>query len=73
MKPIRHRATTEADAELQVRGLPIRRGEESGVVVLIEDAGDEAVLVVLEHDPGWAWLHDPEDDIYSAPDDRQCR
>ncbi len=70
MHPIRLRATAEADGELHLRGLPIRRGEQADVIVLTEDTGDEAVLAVLEHDPGWAWLHDAAEDIYSEGDAR---
>ncbi len=40
------------------------------MIVLTEDTGDEAVLAVLEHDPGWAWLHDAAEDIYSEGDAR---
>jgi hypothetical protein len=70
MNPIRVRATAEVDGELHLRGLPIRRGEEAEVIVLTEDTADEALLAVLEHDPGWAWLHDPAEDIYSEADAR---
>ncbi|HEY7060303.1 MAG TPA: hypothetical protein VII06_02405 [Chloroflexota bacterium] len=70
MNPIRVRATAEVDGELHLRGLPIRRGEEADVIVLTEDAADEAILTVLEHDPAWAWLHDPAEDIYSEEDAR---
>ena len=70
MKPIRVRATADADGELHLRGLPIRRGDEAEVIVLTEHAGDDALLAVLEHDPGWAWLHDPAEVIYSEQDTR---
>lgn len=64
--PTRVRATAEADGELHLRGLPIRRGEEAEAIMLTEGTADEALLAVLEHDPGWAWLHDPAEDIYSV-------
>lgn len=52
-------------AKLHLHDLPIRKGEEAEVIVLTQPTGDEAVLAVLEHDPSWAWLHEPAEDIYT--------
>jgi hypothetical protein len=69
MNAIRLRVSADADGEILLRGLPIRRGEEAEIIVLTEsDDGlstDEATLAILGHDPAWAWLHDEAEDIYS--------
>jgi hypothetical protein len=70
VNPIRVRATAEADGELHLRGLPIRRGEEAEVIVLTEETADAALLAVLEYDPAWEWLRDSAEDIYSEEDAR---
>ncbi|MBI4493423.1 MAG: hypothetical protein HY690_11600 [Chloroflexi bacterium] len=70
MSPIRIRATAEADGELHLRGLPIQKGQEAEVIVLTEEPTDDALLALLEHDPSWAWLRDPAEDIYSEEDAR---
>ena len=66
MNSIRLRATAEADGELHLRGLPILKGQQAEVIVLTDESTDDAVLAILEHDPGWAWLHDPAEDIYTV-------
>lgn len=68
MGQIRIRAMAEADGELHLRGLPIHKGEEAEVIVLTAESTDEALLAVLEHDPAWAWLHDPAEDVYTEDD-----
>jgi hypothetical protein len=44
-------------------------------VIVLTDASDEpsadgATLAILQHDPGWAWLDDPEEDVYTGADVR---
>jgi hypothetical protein len=68
MARIRVRATAEADGELRLLGLPIRKGEQADVIVLTEAEGDHDVLSVLQHDPGWAWLRDEAEDVYTEDD-----
>lgn len=70
MAHIRMRATAESHGELHLRGLPIQKGEEAEVIVLTEGATDEALLAVLQHDPAWAWLHDPAEDLCADQDER---
>lgn len=70
MRPLRIRATAEADGELHLRGLPIQKGEEAEVLVLTEGSTDDALLAVLERDPAWAWLHDSAEDVYTEGDVR---
>jgi hypothetical protein len=70
---IRLRVASEADGELRLRGLPIRKGEQAQVIVLTDedgDSSDEITLSILREDPAWAWLHDPAEDVYTAQDVR---
>jgi len=68
MGRIRMVATSEHDGELHLRGLPIRRGQQADVIVLTEPTDGGEVLAVLGHDPGWAWLWDDAEDIYTEAD-----
>lgn len=70
MGAIRIRATADADGELRLKGLPLLEGEAADVIVLTRGDEDEALLAVLQHDPGWSWLSDPEEDMYSEDDVR---
>jgi len=66
--------SADADGEIRLRGLPIRRGEQAEVIVLTDHDGvslDEATLAILQHDPAWSWLHDEAEDIYSEADVRK--
>jgi hypothetical protein len=72
MNAIRLRVSADADGELLLRGLPIRRGEQADVIVLTDrlddTTTDETTLAILQHDPAWAWLHDPAEDVYTEAD-----
>ena len=72
MRAIRLRVSADEDGELRLRGLPIRKGQQVEVVVLTdgtdESSADEAMLAILQNDPAWAWLHDPEEDVYTEVD-----
>lgn len=74
MSAIRLRVSADEDGELRLRGLPIRKGEHADVIVLTdggdEASADEAALAILQHDPGWSWLHDPDEDVYTEADVR---
>ncbi len=37
-------------------------------VAIRED--DEAILAILRHDPSWAWLQAPEEEVYAEDDVR---
>jgi hypothetical protein len=74
MTTIRVQATAESDGELHLRGLPISRGETAEVIVFTasdDDATDEALIQILTHDPAWAWLKDPAEDVYTEQDIRR--
>ena len=72
MSAIRLRVSADEDGELRLHGLPIRKGEQAEVIVLTdvvdEASADEATLAILQHDPAWAWLHDPDEDVYTEAD-----
>ena len=70
MSSVRVRAIAQADGELHLRGLPIRKGQEAEVIVLTDESTDDALLAILQHDPGWAWLLEPEEDVYTEGDAR---
>jgi hypothetical protein len=74
MSAIRLRVSADQDGELRLRGLPIRKGEQAEVIVLTdavdEASADEATLAILQHDPAWAWLQDPDEDVYTEADVR---
>jgi hypothetical protein len=68
MSSIRVRTTVEEDGELHLRGLPLRKGDEAEIIVLTEPSADAILLGLLEQDPGWRWLKDPAEDIYTEAD-----
>jgi hypothetical protein len=69
MSAIRRRVLADADGELRLHGLPIKKGEHAEVIVLTdvldEATVDETTLAILRHDPAWAWLHDDAEDVYT--------
>jgi hypothetical protein len=67
---VRMRATADADGELRLRGLPVRKGDVADVIVLIDGDEGDSVLSILQNDPSWAWLKDPDEDLYTERDAR---
>jgi hypothetical protein len=74
MSAIRLSVAADEDGELRLRGLPIRKGQRAEVIVLTDGAdepsADDVTLAILQHDPAWAWLHDPSEDVYTEADVR---
>jgi len=72
MSAIRLRVSADEDGEFRLSGLPIRKGQQADVIVLTdgmdEPPADETTLAILQHDPAWAWLHDPDEDVYTEAD-----
>ena len=72
MSAIRRRVLADADGELRLRGLPIKKGEHAEVIVLTDVVDDQTTdattLAILRHDPAWAWLHDDAKDVYTEAD-----
>jgi hypothetical protein len=71
MAPIRVHATAEAEGELHLRGLPVHKGQRADVIIVPQDdLDDAAILALIREDPGWAWLQDEAEDIYTEQDAR---
>ncbi len=70
MSSVRVRATAQADGELHLRGLPIRKGQEAEVIIITDDSTEDALLAALQFDPAWAWILEPGEDVYSEEDAR---
>ena len=74
MSAIRLRVSADEDGELRLRGLPIRKGQHAEVIVLTdgldEASVDQTTLAILQHDPAWSWLQDPDEDVYTEGDVR---
>lgn len=68
MTTLRLRATADADGELRLRGLPVRKGDTAEVIVVLDGDQADAVMAILQHDPAWAWLKDQGEDLYSEQD-----
>ncbi|TAK32109.1 MAG: hypothetical protein EPO21_15910 [Chloroflexota bacterium] len=68
MSRIRIRARAESDGELHLHGLPIHKGQEAEIIILTEESVDKELLSILEHDPAWAWLGEPDEDVYTEED-----
>lgn len=68
MAPIHVHTTVETDGEIRLRGLPLQKGQEADVLIVVENAETEAVLAVLANDPAWAWLRDEAEDVYTEQD-----
>jgi hypothetical protein len=64
----RVRAIVDADGELHLRGLPVQKGQRVEVIVLADGVDDDTLVAMLQTDPGWSWLRDPAEDIYSEAD-----
>jgi len=61
---IRHREPVVGDA---------RHERHQADVVVLTDGGDESTtdeptLPILQQDSAWAWLRDPEEDVYTEAD-----
>jgi hypothetical protein len=72
---IRVHATVDEDGEIRLRGLPLQRGQEAEIIVLTNADGDkvgadETLVAMLQHDPSWSWLRDPDEEVYTAEDVR---
>ena len=70
MAAIRLHATVEADGELHLRNLPMHKGQQAEVIIVPESSVDAATLELLRTDPGWAWLREEAEDVYTEQDVR---
>lgn len=67
---VRRHVTPERDGEVILRDLPVRKDQEIEVIIVTDQssAEDQQTMALLEHDPGWAFLWDPAEDIYTVDD-----
>ena len=71
MHAIRLHTVADADRELHLPDVPVRKGQRLEVIILAEDDADDEddfMRSVLNHDPAWAWLKDDAEDIYTDDD-----
>jgi len=73
MQAVRVLIKPEKDGELVLRNLPVKRGVPVEVIILTPEAIDEAALILsaLQHDPGYDFLRDPAEDLYTEADVRK--
>ena len=70
MQAVRILTKPERDGELILTNLPVRKGVSVEVIILTQEVVDETALVLsaLQHDPGYAFLRDPAEDLYTEED-----
>ena len=70
MKAIRLQTRPERDGELVLKGLPIIQQQLLEVIIFTqEDATEEELtLSLLQHDPGYAFLREDAEDLYTIAD-----
>ncbi len=48
----------------------VPKSQDAEVTIPPRDRDEDPVIGVLRHDPAWAWLHDPAEDVYTEEDAR---
>ena len=73
MQAVRILIRPEEDGELVLRDLPVRKGVPVEVIILTQEVIDETALILsaLQHDPGYVFLRDPAEDLYTEEDVRK--
>ena len=73
MQAVRIMTKPEKDGELILKDLPVRQGVSVEVIILTQAVIDETALILsaLQHDPGYAFLRDPSEDLYTEADVRK--
>jgi len=73
MQAVRILTRPEKDGELILKDLPVRKGVSVEVIILTQEMIDETALILsaLQHDPGYAFLRDPAEDLYTEADVRE--
>ena len=68
MQAVRVLTRPEKERELILKDLPVRKGVSVEVIILTQEMIDETGLILsaLQHDPGYAFLRDPAEDIYTS-------
>lgn len=70
MNAIRILTRPETNGELVLKNLPVKKDQLLEVIILTQEepADNELILSVLEHDPGYAFLRDSAEDLYTEAD-----
>ncbi len=70
MNAIRIMTRPETDGELSLKNLPVKKDQLLEVIILTQEKSeeDELVLSVLQHDPGYAFLREAAEDLYTIDD-----
>ena len=70
MNAIRILTRPEAKGELVLRNPPVKKDQLLEVIILTQDKPeeDELILSVLQHDPGFAFLREFAEDLYTEAD-----
>ena len=73
MQAVRVLTRPEKDGELILKDLPVRKGVSVEVIILTQEVIGETALILsaLQHDPGYAFLRDPAEDLYTEADVRK--
>jgi hypothetical protein len=73
MQAVRILTRPEKDGELILTDLPVRKDVPVEVIILTQEVIDETALILsaLQHDPGYAFLRDPAEDLYTEADVRE--
>jgi hypothetical protein len=70
MNAIRILTRPETNGELVLKNLPVKKDQLLEVIILTQDKPeeDELILSMLEHDPGYAFLRESAEDLYTEAD-----
>jgi hypothetical protein len=74
MNAIRLLTRPEKDGELVLRDLPVTKAQLLEVIILAQEAPEEEELVLslLQHDPGYAFLRESAEDLYTVADVKEA-
>lgn len=70
MNAIRILTRPKTNGELVLTNLPVKKDQLLEVIILTQEGPeeDELILLVLQHDPGYAFLRDSAEDLYTEAD-----
>ncbi len=74
MNAIRLLTRPKKDGELLLTGLPVAKAQLLEVIILSQEASKEEdpVLSLLQHDPGYAFLRETAEDLYTIADVKEA-
>ncbi len=70
MQVIRRHIVPDRDGEIFLRDLPVTKDQEIDVIIVTDrfSPEDQQTMAMLQNDPGWAFLWDPAEDVYTLDD-----